>query len=46
MTSGDIEILKIETTKQLGDIFTKGLVAEKFTANTQVTMWMVATCFC
>lgn len=32
MTSGDIEILKIETTKQLGDIFTKGLVAEKFTA--------------
>ena len=32
VSSGDIEILKIETTKQLGDIFTKGLVAEKFTA--------------
>jgi len=30
--SGDIEVLQIDTTKQLADIFTKGLVAERFTA--------------
>jgi hypothetical protein len=29
--NGEIDILKIETTKQLADIMTKGLVADKFT---------------
>ena len=32
MESGEVEIVKVESSKQLADIFTKGLQGDKFVA--------------